>query len=76
MPYSKVEAGQFEWHGDNVVHMPTGATFAWSYPNSHSDKVSVNWKNAGDVLDDGRDFDRDDVMKGAMQLLGQKRKAG
>jgi hypothetical protein len=75
MPFSKVEESQFEWQGDRVVHTPTGATFSWSYPNSQSEQVTVNWKNAGDVLDDGRDFDRDEVMKGAMQMLAQKRKA-
>jgi len=46
------------------------------YPNSRSDSVNVNGKKGGGVRDDGRDFDRDDVMKTAMKLVGQKRKAG
>lgn len=76
MPYSKVEDEQFEWDGKVLRHKPTGARFWWKYPNSESDAVGLNWSKAGDVLDDGRDFDRDEIMRVAMKFLGEKRKAG
>lgn len=60
-----------------MVHKPTGAAFGWSYPNSESDQIGFDWGKAGDVLDNGDDYDRDDVMAMAKVLLAeQRRKSG
>jgi hypothetical protein len=62
---TKVTEDQFEWRGDNLIHLPTGASFwvgsAW-----------VNYGRAGDVLPDGRDFAREDVRHVARRLLAEK----
>lgn len=56
MPRTTVSRDQFEWEGDRLVHQPTGAWFAWAYPNSESASITTNWGTAGDVLDNGDDF--------------------
>jgi hypothetical protein len=74
LPYTKVLQEQFSWESDRLVHQPTGAWFAWSYPDSDSDDVVINWSRCGDLLDNGDDFDRDDVGRMASELLAEARK--
>lgn len=72
MPYTEVDDDQFEWSGSTVIHKPTGAAFTWSYPNSQSTDLSVNWKFAGDVLPNGDDYDRNEILHAAVALLEEK----
>jgi hypothetical protein len=74
MPYTKVKREQFEWQNDRLVHAPTGAAFWWSYPNSESEQIGFNWAKAGDVLDNGEDYDRGDIMEMAKVLLAERRR--
>jgi hypothetical protein len=74
LPRTKVLEEQFAWDGDRLIHRPTGAWFAWSYPDSDTDDVTINWSRCGDVLDNGDDYDRGDVGGMASQLLAEKRR--
>ena len=64
---TRVTEDQFEWRGKALVHLPTGAKFALG-----SD--FVNFGRAGEVLADGRDFDRDDVLSVAPRLVAKASK--
>ena len=72
MPYTELDDSQFEWNGMTVVHRPTGAQFAWSYPNSKSTDIVANWKSAGDVQSNGDDYERDEILNNAVRLLEAK----
>ena len=59
---TEVSEDQFVWTANGLVHEPTGARF--------NPKSSVgNWGNAGVVLPDGRDFDRDEVLAVAQRII-------
>jgi len=73
MALSNVTTEQFEWRGKTLVHKPTGAEFSWSYPNSESEDMTINWKEAGNVLPSGEDIDRGDIKVVAVKLLSEKR---
>jgi hypothetical protein len=62
---TKVTEDQFEWCGDKLIHVPTGASFEVG-----SD--FINYGRAGDVLPDGRDFAREDVRHVARRLVAEK----
>lgn len=74
MKRTEAMADQFEWEGDNLIHRPTNARFWWSYPNSDSDNIGINWGNAGDRLENGEDYDRENVESVAFALLAKKRR--
>jgi hypothetical protein len=57
-----VTRDQFEIQGNVVAHVPTGARFTVG-----SD--FVNWGRAGDVLPDGDDFERKDILHIAIQIM-------
>ena len=59
---TEVLDSDFEWQDGKLVHMPTGATFT---PGSSW----VNWGRAGEVLDDGRDYDKDEVVAAAVRII-------
>jgi hypothetical protein len=65
----KVTEEQFEWRGDKLVHIPTGASFVLG-------SQFINYGRAGDVLPDGRDFDRGDVRQVAHRLMVRKQTGG
>ena len=69
MQYAKVDSDQFTWIEDWLVHIPTGARFKWSYPNSQSNAVTRNWGVAGNVLPNGDDYERDEIERMAYVLL-------
>ena len=75
MPRTKVSRDQFTVDGRRIIHQPTGARFEWSYPNSQSDAVTVNWGEAGNVLANSDDYDRDDIGAVAKELLDEQRMA-
>jgi hypothetical protein len=62
---TQVTDEQFEWRGDDLVHVPTGASFE---PRTNF----VNFGDAGNVLPDGRDFDRGDVLAVARRLMAER----
>jgi hypothetical protein len=65
MPRTRVDRSQFEI-GD--------AFFGWASPaGSESDAVNVRWSEAGNVLPNGEDYDRDAVYRVAMGLLVEQR---
>jgi hypothetical protein len=66
---TKVTEDQFEWSGDKLVHVPTGASFVLG-------SEFINYGRAGDVLADGRDFDRGDVRQVAHSLMVRRRTGG
>ena len=75
MQYKKVFSDQFKWIEDWLVHIPTGARFKWSYPNSTSNAVACNWGDAGNVLPNGDDYELDEIERMASVLLeAQKEK--
>ena len=74
MRYAEVFSTQFEWQGERLVHKPTGASFAWSSPNSESPYMTVNWGMVGSVLANGDDYEQDEVGRMATLLLEEKRK--
>ena len=64
-----VSEDQFEFEsdvliGDVLVHLPTGARFATS--------GWVQWTDAGNVLTDGRCFDRQELWRVAVRILGRR----
>jgi hypothetical protein len=75
MPGTPVSRDQFEWEDNRLVHKPTNARFAWSYPNGESESYTLNWGSAGDRLSNGEDYDREDVVRVAKELLLAKKQA-
>jgi hypothetical protein len=67
---TEVKEDQFDVEGDCVVHRPTNAEF-YSY-RGIKDCEWINWGNAGNVLPNGSDFDRRDLMKVASKLLATR----
>jgi hypothetical protein len=73
MQYATVVSDQFQWKGDTLVHIPTGAWFKWSYPNSDSYDLNFSWGAAGDVLPNGDDYEREEIKRMALVLLEGRR---
>jgi hypothetical protein len=69
MQTTKVEQDQFRRDTDSLIHLPTGATFSWKYPNSGSGDVIINWKHAADVLPTGDRFDPEEIEAVARRLM-------
>lgn len=59
---TKVERDQFRWDGERLCHLPTGARF-------HKRSAIVNRGRSGDVLEDGRCYDWEDVYQVAHELI-------
>jgi hypothetical protein len=59
---SEVRRDQFKWLGGDLIHGPTGATFA-------SDCRAVAWGDAGRLLSSGEFFDPVDIGFVAGQIL-------
>ena len=67
-----VSEDQFEFEGDVLVgdvlvHLPTGARFAtagW-----------VQWASAGNILPDGRNFNREELAGVAARILARRKSA-
>ena len=70
MSYKTVTREQFELSRHAVVHIPTGARFT-AYPNI-ADPHLVNWGNAGNVLENGDDFDRNEIAQWAKAILSDR----
>ena len=69
MPYRKPSADEFEVQENKVVHRPTGATFTCYPKPTLSTDMHVNYKQAGNVLPNGDDYDREDIKAIAQKLL-------
>jgi hypothetical protein len=69
-----VKLNDFEIRKDEVVHKPTGARFR-AYPGSKEVK-SMNWGRAGEVLESGADYERDDIYRCAKELLKNRKLSG
>lgn len=57
-----------------VRHKPTGASFS-SYRYEDPEQTNIhhlNWGKAGDVLESGEDYDRDEVIALADELLKER----
>jgi hypothetical protein len=55
-----------------VVHKPTGArisTYEYEDPNNACSTINANWGHAGDKLESGEDYRRDDVADVACKIL-------
>ena len=63
---TKVLERDFEWQDHKLVHAPTQATFELGL---HGDTCCVSWGQAGDVLNDGRDYDRDELIAAARRII-------
>jgi hypothetical protein len=66
---TKVEQDQFRCDTNSLIHIPTGATFSWKYPNSGLGDVIINWKQAADVLPTGERFDPVEIEAVARRLM-------
>ena len=73
MPLKKPTEDQFRWDDDVLTHDPTGARWWWAYPESQSLDIGHNPGHLGDVLDNGDDYDEDEVRETAYSLLAKKR---
>lgn len=67
MAGTQVTREQFEISLDAVVHTPTGARF--SAYRGRPEISNINWGRAGDVLENGEDYRREEVRAIAEQLL-------
>jgi hypothetical protein len=64
---------QFEISEDKVTHIPTGAWFI-----AHPGRPWIanrNWGRAGDLLDNGDEYRRADILAMAQQLLPARKQA-
>jgi hypothetical protein len=59
---TQVNRDQFKWHGNKLIHEPTGARFTIG-------SQIVNYGRAGSVLPNGDDFEKEDVLAVAHQLI-------
>ena len=59
---TKVKRDQYEWDGNKLTHKPTGARF------SRNSSI-VNYGNAGDILENGECYEREDVFAMAHELV-------
>jgi hypothetical protein len=68
-----VDRNQFEILGKTeVIHKPTGAhlsTYEYSDPDHACSTMTVNWGRAGDKLEFGEDYRREDVASVARDIL-------
>ena len=68
MTYTNVKKEQFEFIGKHEVrHIPTNATFR-AYSTARHANIA-NYGGAGNVLPNGDDYLREDVLRVANQLL-------
>jgi hypothetical protein len=74
MSEKRVFSDEFEWHGDRLIHKPTGASFNLAYPKTDSSDLVVNYGSAGDLLHDGTTYEREDVLRMAQVIFDQRRK--
>ena len=74
MSERQVFSKEFEWHGDRLIHQPTGASFSLAYPNSDSSALFINYGSAGDLLRDGTTYEREDVLRMAQVIFDQRSK--
>jgi hypothetical protein len=70
MPYAPVDDSQFEFDPHGLRHIPTGAFFSVD-PGQVSPK-SVNWSRAGDVLDNGEEYDKAEIKMIAEIILAKR----
>lgn len=68
MALIKADESQFKTEGTRVTHIPTGARFS-TYPGSDSTDATINWGQAGSVLANGDEYDRDDIATVARRIL-------
>ena len=73
MAGAKVTGEQFEISEDKVSHIPTGAWFI-AYPG-RPEIANRNWGRAGDLLDNGDEHRRADILAMAQQLLRARKQA-
>lgn len=70
MPYKKPTIEEFDIEENLVTHRPTKATFRRSYPSQPlSTDMMINYGLAGSVLENGDDYDREDIRVMAVRLL-------
>jgi hypothetical protein len=63
--HMKVSREQFEMRGDQIVHVPTGATF-WK---GDEDIVRCDWGTAGQPLPSGHDYGREELKDAAHEIF-------
>ena len=63
---TQVTKDQCYWDGDTLTHDPTGASI-----KRNTD--FINYGRAGEVLEDGRHFDRNDVGAMLLRLMEEKK---
>jgi hypothetical protein len=61
MAIIKVAREQFEWSGNVLIHVPTGAAFSWQNGKERTGAVSTEWALAADVLASGDEFNPDEI---------------
>lgn len=59
---TEVKREQFKWDGDKLIHKPTGA---YLFRNSSL----IIWGAAGERLDDGECYERDDLYELGHQMI-------
>jgi hypothetical protein len=64
-----VEIEQFEWEGNVLIHLPTGAVFAWQNGKTRTGAVTTDWGKAADVLASGDEFDPNEIDILARHLM-------
>ena len=69
MAIIRVEIEQFEWTGNVLVHLPTGAAFSWQNGNTRTGAVRTEWAKAADVLSSGDEFDPSEIDILARSLM-------
>jgi hypothetical protein len=69
MAIIRVEIQQFEWIGNVLVHLPTGAAFSWQNGNTRTGAVSTEWAKAADVPSSGDEFDPREIDILARSLM-------
>jgi hypothetical protein len=70
MPYTGVEELQFEFTDDGIRHMPTGALFV--VQPGETTAQSVDWANAGRILENGHYYDLAEIQMIAEILLARR----
>jgi hypothetical protein len=67
--HMKVSKDQFEVNGDKLIHIPSGAVF-WM---GEKDVVECDWGLAGQPLESGYDYDRNELKQAAWQVFHLER---
>ena len=67
-----VKLADFEIRENEVIHKPTGARLS-AHPGLE-EPAWVSWGRAGEVLDTGAEYDRDDVFRVAKELLANRKR--